>query len=70
MLSLFIKSTKSRFNPLIVHDEQGTEYKVKLFSKDLGRDFTVTDLLYIATEDICKDKHVYVTRYPIEQYRP
>jgi len=37
--------------------------------EDLGRKFTIIDLLYIAAFDICKDKHVYVTRYPIEHYQ-
>ena len=33
-----------------------------------SRDFTLTDLIYIAAEDILKDKHVYITRYPMTNY--
>ena len=29
---------------------------------------TLTDLFYIAAEEIVKDKHVYITRYPMADY--
>jgi hypothetical protein len=32
------------------------------------RPMTLTDLMYIAAADICKDKHIYVTRYPMSDY--
>ena len=32
------------------------------------RFFTLTDLFYIAACDICKDKHVYITRYPMKEH--
>ena len=33
-----------------------------------NRPITWTELLYIAACDICKDKHVLISRYPIEHY--
>lgn len=32
------------------------------------RNFTLTDLFYMAAIDITKDKHVYITRYPMADY--
>lgn len=32
------------------------------------RPFTLTDLMYIAAVDITKDKHVYITRYPMADH--
>ena len=48
-----------------VKDANGKYHAVPVYSKDLGRHFTVTDLLYLASVDITLDKHVYVTRYPV-----
>ena len=33
-----------------------------------NRPFTLTDLFYLAAHDICSNKHVYITRYPITDY--
>jgi hypothetical protein len=68
-IALYIKSIESRFNTLKVVDVDGKEHPIPLFKEELGRNFTLTDILYIAATDICADKHVYVTRYPIEQYQ-
>ena len=32
------------------------------------RPMTLTDLMFMAAYDVCKDKHVYITRYPITHY--
>jgi len=69
LLELYIKSPESRFNSIKVEDEAGNKHSVGILREDLGRKFTIIDLLYIAAFDICKDKHVYVTRYPIEHYQ-
>ncbi|ALN97891.1 RNA-polymerase beta'-subunit [Bacillus phage vB_BpuM-BpSp] len=69
LMSLFIKSVESRFNSIMIKADDGNEYPIKLHTEELKRNFTLTDLLFIAAVDICKDKHVYVTRYPIEQYQ-
>lgn len=69
MIELFIKSPESRFNSLKIKDENGKEYPLEIFNEDLGRNFTIMDLLYIVAVDVCSDKHVYITRYPIEHYQ-
>jgi len=66
LINLYIKSVESRFNTIKITDADGNEYPVNLYKKDLERNFTLTDLLYIAAKDVCADKHVYVTRYPVE----
>jgi len=68
-ISLYIKSVESRFSSLKIKDINGVEYPFPLYKEELKRNFTIMDLLYIASVDICKDKHVYITRYPIEQYQ-
>ena len=69
LVSLYIKSIGSRFKTLTVAAPNGKEYPINLFREDLKRNFTITDMLFIAAKDICEDKHVYISRYPIEQYR-
>jgi hypothetical protein len=32
------------------------------------RYMTLTDLFYMAAEEVCRDKHVYITRYPLTDY--
>jgi hypothetical protein len=32
------------------------------------RAFTLTDLMYMAAYDICSDKHIYITRYPMSDH--
>jgi hypothetical protein len=32
------------------------------------RAFTITDLMYMAAHDICSDKHIYITRYPMADH--
>ena len=69
LIELFIKSTESRFQVLCIEDEDGNIYELEILKEQLKREFTLMDLIYLASEDICKDKHVYLTRYPIEQYQ-
>lgn len=68
MLSLYIKSPENRFDPIWVNTSLG-KMKANLFSKDLKRPFTVMDLMFIVAQKVCEDKHVYVTRYPIETFQ-
>jgi len=67
LISLFIKSHENRFDRLFVNTEDG-EKPLTFYYQDLGRVFTLTDLLYISAHKICMDKHVYITRYPIETH--
>lgn len=69
MLELFIKSPDSRFQPFKVYNKKGDSVPVNLYYEDLHRPFSLTDLIYIASYDIIQDKHVFITRYPIEQYQ-
>lgn len=69
LIELFIKSTESRFQVLCIEDDEGNIYELQILKEQLKREFTLMDLIYLASEDICKDKHVYLTRYPIEQYQ-
>ena len=69
MVDNYIRNIEGRFDSLKVKHENGKEYPIDLYHKELGRNFTVTDLLYLASEDICKDKHVYVSRYPVENFQ-
>ena len=69
MLDSYIKSRDGRFDRIRVKNkEDGKLYPVKVYNESLGRDFTITDLLYIAAIDICSNKHVYVTRYPVGSF--
>ena len=68
MLENYIKNIEGRFESIKIKDTKGNSYSVRLFRDDLKRKFTLMDLLYMAAEDIVKDKHVYVTRYPIESF--
>lgn len=69
LIELFIKSTESRFQVLCIEDDDGNIYELEILKEQLKRQFTIMDLIYLASDDICKDKHVYLTRYPIEQYQ-
>lgn len=46
------------------YDEHNPEYEGSIFD----RPATWCDILYQAAYDVCTDKHVYVTRYPIVDY--
>lgn len=67
LMNLYIKTPEARFTPITVKDDNGKEYPINLYKEDLGRNFTLTDLFFIAAKDIVgegdKCKHVYVTRY-------
>lgn len=71
LISRYINSPSSRFDPVEVPDHKGTIAFVGTYYKDeinIERTMTVTDLLYIIAKDVLKDKHVYVTRYPLDNY--
>lgn len=69
LLENFIKNIEGRFDSIKVKDKEGNLHNVYIYNEQLGHNFTLTDLIYIAAVDICADKHVYVTRYPIENLR-
>lgn len=77
MIDNYIKNPESRFDPIELPIVGGGKKYVVFHGKRLhgdskaelastyNRKMTVTDLLYVACEDICSDKHVLVTRYPL-----
>lgn len=68
LINTFIKSPKDRFMILSVNTEKGY-LPLNLYYTDLHRPFTLADLLYIISIKIAENKHVYVTRYPVENYQ-
>ena len=73
MMNLYIKSPDNRLDPIMVpirlKNGSVKEVPLNLFQDDLKRHFTLLDLIYIVATRVCLDKHVYVTRFPIENYR-
>jgi len=77
MIKSFIKSSEERFAPLEF------EYTTKLKKNQIiglnieecvgsscvKRDLTILDLIYWIALDVIKDKHVYVTRYPVTNFQ-
>lgn len=68
LISIFIKSPENRFMPITINTEEG-RMPISMFFSDIARSFTLTDLLYICAEEVVKDKHVYVARYPIAHHQ-
>lgn len=72
MLSLYIKSPSNRLDTIKVHvrkDGQIKELPLNLFRDKLRRDFTILDLVFIVAHKVCEDKHVYITRYPVNNFQ-
>ena len=71
-IKAFIKSPGSRFNKIeIINDKKETLYlymKLNDGTKDILRPMSICDLLYQACEEVCRDKHIVVTRYPLTEY--
>lgn len=78
MISRFINSPSSRFDPVELPPNDlgantyiafvGRYYKNEKEDAAINRPMTMTDLLYIVAKDELADKHVYVTRYPLDNY--
>lgn len=75
MILRFINSPASRFDKVEVSAEDSTKkYTFKLEGRFLktessfSRDATLTDIMYIAASRAVKDKHVFVTRFPVTTY--
>lgn len=67
MISFYARSIENRTTPFKIVTKDG-EQKLDFFREQLGRDFTITDLLYRITSEAIKGKHVLCTRYPVESY--
>lgn len=75
MITRYINSPSSRFDPVETpKDSDGNTYHMILtgrFNKDnttFNRKMTLTDVLYIVAHRVVKDKHVIITRYPLDNY--
>lgn len=73
MINKYINSPSTRFEEVKTPpDQNGKTYTMRLvgrFNKNnstLDRAATYTDILYIVANRVAKDKHVYITRYPID----
>ena len=75
MITRFINSPASRFDVIETPpDTNGVRHKMVLsgrFHKDnttFVRPMTLTDALYITAVEVTKDKHIFVSRYPLDNY--
>lgn len=75
MISKFVNSPSSRFDPVVTPpDSSGKTYNLALtgrYHKDnttFNRKATLVDILYIASKRATENRHVFITRYPLEGY--
>lgn len=75
LISRYINSPASRFDPVVTppsdtHVQAKLAFTGRYYKDDAPpkRAMTVTDLLYIVAKEELADKHVYVTRYPLDNY--
>ena len=75
MVNLYLNDPSSRFNKVETPmDINGNKYHMIIsgrFGKEnttITRAATLTDVLFICTVEATKDKHVFVTRYPLDNY--
>lgn len=68
----YIKSPSERFAPIYATHGNDKYYFPFAYTLENGetvnRRMTWTDILYIAAYDVCKNRYVYITRYPLEDY--
>jgi hypothetical protein len=84
MIKTFIKSDDERFEPLRFNYVSSKTKKLKEITFEIkeyrskkdydsgnsvSRELTLLDLLYWVAEFVAKDKHVYVTRYPVTNFQ-
>lgn len=82
-INSFIKSYADRFKVINLENDKGYDIKLNIIgnmatvdnnvdsstdSTMIRRPATWTDLLYMAAHDVTRDKHILVTRYPLEDY--
>ena len=82
MMDTFVFSFTGRFDKIIIPTEDMEKhphymyFKGKEIRSDVdaveggisGRPMTLTDLFFMAAHDVCSDKYVYITRYPLTDY--
>lgn len=84
MMDTFIFSYGNRFDKIVIPTEDMDKnprymyFSGTALSQDnisdaekkgiAARPMTLTDLFFLAASDVCKDKYVYITRYPLTDY--
>ena len=75
LISKFVNSPATRFDPIETPpDKDGNTYHLALtgrFKKDnttFHRKATLVDILYIVAKRATENRHVFITRYPLESY--
>lgn len=75
MINQYLNDPSSRFNPMPTPpDTNGETHQMVVvgrFGKEnttISRGATLTDILFICTVEAVKDKHIFVTRYPLDNY--
>jgi len=69
VINEYIKSVETRFRYLqIPHMTKPNHMYILHFKNIMGKELNLTEILYIITQRIIDNKHVYVKRYPIENY--
>lgn len=80
-INLYINTPGARFRPIHIRSKEGKTLTLRYVGRPYGADpknknankignrvLTWTDLIYIAAVHACNDKHVYITRYPLNDY--
>lgn len=75
MITKYLYSPGSRFDPALTPpDANGNQHRMVItgrFQKSnttVSRPATLTDIMYIVAHRVVQDKHVFVTRYPLDNY--
>lgn len=70
ILESYIQNVHTRFDTIYIEDpNDGEKFPLKIFNKELKRNFTKIDLLYIIAMQIQKWGHCYITRYPLTGFQ-
>ena len=70
-IQTFMRSQQNRLDLITVYTKDHKEFKIPLYNNTLKRDTTLTDLFFIAANEaiLDTDKHIVLTRYPVEDFR-
>jgi len=75
LITRYINSPSSRFDPIMTPaDQYGKQHYMTITGRfgtentTVTRKATLTDVLYIVAHRVVQDKHVLVTRYPLDNY--
>ena len=79
MITKFLNSPSTRFDLLPIPGKYGPNHDQTMYMTIVGRKMkdatsisrpaTITDILYMVACEVAKDKHYYITRYPLDSYQ-